>query len=166
MSNMTIEDPIQRLRDDHDAVLGVLDDFEAALFDLLGARPREAARRLRDGLAGLEVEVRKHGELEESILYPTLRKHVTTPTIEGLTDEHAEIRRAIELLAKALGDNADTAVTELHWLAVSVVDLLRRHMEREADVLFGLVAHELSGSEYESLAHAMHQYLHERPQSI
>jgi len=166
MSNTTVEDPIQRLRDDHDAVLGVLDDFEAALVDLLGSRPREAAQRLREGLEVLEIEVREHGELEESILFPTLRKNVAPPTIENLAEEHAEICRAIELFSSTLRAESNPPVTELHWLAVSVVDLLRRHMDRETDVLFELVAHELSGSEYESLAHAMHQFRHERPQSI
>jgi len=166
MSNMTVEDPIQRLRDDHDAVLGVLDDFEAALIDLLGARPQDAARRRRSGLEVLEVEIQEHGELEESILFPILRNHVAPHAIEHLANEHAEIRRAMELLANGLRAGTNPPVTELHWLAVAVVDLLRRHMDREADVLFVLVAHELSEPEYESLAHAMHQFLHGRPQSL
>jgi hemerythrin-like domain-containing protein len=166
MSNMTIEDPIQHLLEDHEKVLEVLDDFELAIVDLLGSCRAQAVQRLRDGLEILELEVHAHGKLEESILYPTLGRHLPAQTIETLAAEHTDIRWAMDLLASGLRRGKDAPVTELHWYAVAVVDLLRRHMEREGDVLFGLVSHVLSGSEYETLARAMHEFLHGRPQAV
>ena len=162
MSNSQIEDPIQRLHEDHDHVLEVMETIELAVADLrVGASP-SALQALRDSLAILEREVRAHAKLEESILYPALGRHLPPLTIETLCEEHSDIWWAMDLLAEGLREAREIRVAELRWHATSLVDLMRRHVEKENNVLFMIVSQMLSDSEYEALGRAMHEFLHGR----
>lgn len=156
-----IQDPIRHLREEHDAVLEVVDGLEVAVADLPGARRDEALGALREGLAFLEREVRRHAGVEEKVLYPALGKHVPNQTIEVMLEEHRDIWWAMDLLAKGL-EGGDRHLNEVRWHATALVDLLRRHVDKENNVLFMMVAQMLSDREYEDLARAMHQVLQTR----
>jgi hemerythrin-like domain-containing protein len=151
-----IQDPIRHLREEHDAVQEVVDGMEVAVADLLGARRDEAIRTLREGLAFLDREVRRHASVEEQVLYPALGKHVPSQTIEVMIEEHRDIWWAMDLLAKGL-EGGERHLNEVRWHATALVDLLRRHVDKENNVLFMMVAQMLSDREYEDLARAMHQ---------
>lgn len=166
MPRATLEDPIRLLRDDHDAVLRALDEFDATLFDLCGNRPAEAVRQLRDGLEVLASAVEGHQELAESVLLPILRDRLGTQTIETLVADHAQIRHALHRLAKGLAADANLPVSTMHWLAIIVVDRLERHMDRVADMLFDAIACDLPGAESEALARAMHAVFHGRRRAV
>lgn len=155
---MSLEDPIHRLRQDHDSTLEVVDRMELAVADLLGPRQAEAQATLRGGLEYLEKEVRDHSQMEEKILYPALRRHVPRQTIEIMLEEHQDLWWAMDLLGKALGA-AVPSVNEVRWQATALIDLMRRHIDKENNVLFMMVAQMLSDQEYHALAEALEQML-------
>jgi hemerythrin-like domain-containing protein len=161
---MNIEDPIHRLRQEHDATLEVVDSMELAVADLLGPRQEEAYATLRGGLEYLEREVREHGQVEEKVLYPALRRHVPRQTIEVMLEEHKDLWWAMDLLAKALAPPAPS-VNEVRWQGTALVDLLRRHIDKENNVLFMMVAQMLSDQEYRALAEALEHTLQARKQN-
>lgn len=161
---MSIEDPIRLLRQEHDRTLNVLDSMELAIADLLGARRSAAMAVLRGSLEYLEREVHAHGRLEEELLYPALARHVPRQTIDTMQEEHQDLWWAMDLLDKALAA-ADPSTNEMRWQGTAVVDLLRRHIDKENNVLFMMVAQMLSDQEYQELAHALDAVLHSRKQS-
>lgn len=148
-----IEDPIKLLRQDHDAVLDVLDGMEVAVADLAGPRRAEASQTLKQGLAFLEREVQRHVQLEEEVLYPALRRHVPATTIDIMLDEHGDVAWAMDLLGRALRNDH---MNEMRWHSTALVDLLRRHIDQENNVLFMMTSQMLSDAEYDDLARALH----------
>jgi hemerythrin-like domain-containing protein len=156
---MKLEDPIRLLREEHDRVLEVADSMEMAVADLQGPRRREAWTRLNDGLAFLETAIRGHQGIEETTLYPALARHAPQETIDVMLEEHADIGWAMDRLAKDLTKEASYR-SELRWHATALVDLLRRHIDKENNVLFMMVSQMLPDSEYDELARAIHALLH------
>jgi hemerythrin-like domain-containing protein len=154
-----IEDPIRLLRDEHDKVLDVLDRMEAAAADLQGTRRGEALDRLRQGLQWLEQEVRPHSRLEEETLYPALARHVPAQTVSAMIEEHGEIAWSLDLVGRGLA-GAGRPGGELRWQVTALVDQMRRHIDKENNVLFMMAAQMLSDHEYEGLARAIHALIH------
>lgn len=161
---MSLEDPIRLLRQEHDRALDVVDSMELAIADLLGARQSEALTVLRGGLEFLDHEVRAHGKREEEVLYPALGRHVPKQTIDTMLEEHQDLWWGMDQLGKALAA-ATPSVNEIRWQATAVVDLLRRHIDKENNVLFMMVAQMLSDQEYRDLARALDGVVHARKQS-
>ncbi len=159
-----IEDPVQLLREEHDRVLEVLDEMEIALTDLPGPGSAEALRTLAGGLQFLGPEVRAHAMLEEEVLYPTISRHVPALTLEVMKEEHRDIGWAMDLLAKGLAAG-ERSLGEVRWHATALVDLLRRHIDKENNALFLMVTQRLSDVEYEDLARVMHEVLAARRQT-
>jgi len=154
----SIEDPIRHLCNEHDDVLEMVDRMEIAADDLTGPRRAEALAVLREGLAFLKKEVVTHMRLEEEILYPALAKHVPVQLVTVLFEEHRDISRALASLEQGLGAGLQ-AKGELRLHATSVVDLMRRHVDKENNVLFMVAAQMLSGEEYEALTRALNAAL-------
>ena len=161
---MSLEDPIRLLRHEHDAVLEVVDGMELAVTELQGPHKGDALVTLRSGLDFLEKEVRAHGNVEEQVLYPALGRHVPRSTIEMMVEEHRDIWWALDLLGKALAI-AEPSINEVRWQTTALVDLLRRHVDKENNVLFMMVAQMLSNQEYEALARALEETLQAKKQS-
>jgi hemerythrin-like domain-containing protein len=159
-----IEDPVQLLREEHEKVLEVVDVMELAVADLLGPRRAESYRSLSDCLVFLEHEVRAHETLEEEVLYPSLGHHVPSLTLEVMTEEHRDIGWAMDRLAEGLRAG-DRSLGEVRWHAMTLVDLLRRHIDKENNALFLMVTQMLSDCEYEDLARVMHEVLAARRQT-
>lgn len=151
--SQSIEDPIRHLRDAHDSVLEMVDRMELAASDLFGPRRSEALAMLREGLDFLKQEVAGHMQLEESVLYPALAKHVPVQMVTVMLEEHREISWCLTRLAQSLEDERFRG--DLRWDAMSLVDLMRRHVDKENNVLFMMAAQMLSGDEYEDLAKAL-----------
>ena len=162
MKRSKIEDPIRHLRDEHDRVLAVVEAIEHAVVELQHGQTPTALSALRDGLAFLQREVRAHAALEESVLYPALGLHLPPLTIEALTEEHSDIWWAMDLLEEGLREECEIRVAELRWHATALVDLLRRHIDKENNVLGTMVSRPLSPAESASLANAMSEFLHAR----
>lgn len=155
-----LEDPIRLLRRDHDAVLDVLDGMECAVADVRGPRRNEALQSLRQGLEFLDREVGRHMQLEERGLYPALRRHVPAATVDVMLEEHRDIAWAMDLLRRALARDHEN---DIRWHATALVDLLRRHIDQENNVLFMMTAQMLSDAEYAELARALQALVEGKP---
>ena len=147
-------DPIRLLRSEHDAALDQLDRMELAVADLNSAHTQDALERIQRGLEFLEREVRAHGKMEEEVLYPALGRHVPKQTIETLLDEHKDLWCKMDLLANALRSK-QPPMNEVRWHAVALIDALRRHIDRENNMVFLMTAQMLSNEEYRDLAEAL-----------
>ena len=159
-----IEDPVQVLREEHDKVLDVLDTMEDAIAELPGPRRSEAFSSLAQALDILEHEVRSHDTLEEEVLYPSLGRHVPAMTLEVMMEEHRDIGWAMDRQTQGLAAG-ERAFGEVRWHATALVDLLRRHIEKENNAVFLTVTQMLSDREYEDLARVMHEVLAARRQT-
>jgi hemerythrin-like domain-containing protein len=149
-----VRDPIHLLKREHDATLAHLDRMELAVADLNGARRAEALDTLQQGLDFLEEEIRAHGQLEEEVLYPALGLHVPKQTVDVMLEEHKELWWEMDLLRSALRRREPPA-NEVRWHAIALIDLLRRHIDKENNVIFLMTAQMLSEQEYRDLAEAL-----------
>jgi hemerythrin-like domain-containing protein len=151
---MKLGDPIQVLKREHDSTLERVDSMELAVADLNGTRQKEALELLKSGLEFLEREVRVHGELEEEVLYPALGHHVPKQTIDVMLEEHKELWWEMDLLGNALRSK-QPPINEVRWHAIALIDLLRRHIDKENNVIFLMTAQMLSEEEYRDLSEAL-----------
>ncbi|UCE03670.1 MAG: hemerythrin domain-containing protein [Candidatus Latescibacterota bacterium] len=151
---MKVDDPIELLKREHDSTLERVDRMELAVADLNGARQKEALELLKNGLQFLENEVRAHGALEEEVLYPALGRHVPKQTIDVMLDEHKELWWEMDLLGNALS-RQNAPINEVRWHATALIDLLRRHIDKENNVIFLMTAQMLSEEEYRDLTAAL-----------
>ena len=151
---MKLQDPIHLLKEEHDATLAELERMELAVADLNGARRAQALQRLQGGLDFLHAAVRAHGEREEQVLYPVLGRHVPKQTVEVMLEEHKELWWEMDLLQAALR-RRDPPHNEVRWHAIALIDLLRRHIDKENNVIFLMTAQMLSEQEYRDLAEAL-----------
>ena len=149
-----IQDPIQLLRSEHDLALEHVDCMELAASELNTPRHTEALETLRHGLDYLVREVRAHGKTEEEILYPALGRHVPKQIIESLLDEHKELWWKMALLDDVLR-RKQPPPNEVRWHVVALIDSLRRHIDRENNMIFLMTAQMLSEREYGDLAEAL-----------
>lgn len=151
---MKLQDPIHLLKEEHDATLAELERMELAVADLNGARRAQALQTLQRGLDFLHAAVRAHGEREEQLLYPVLGRHVPKQTVEVMLEEHKELWWEMDLLQAALR-RLDPPHNEVRWHAIALIDLLRRHIDKENNVIFLMTAQMLSEQEYRDLAEAL-----------
>ena len=151
---MKTQDPIHLLREEHDATLAELERMEFAVADLNGARRAQAMQTLQQGLKFLDAAVRAHAEREEQLLYPVLGRHVPKQTVDVMLEEHRELWWEMDLLETAL-HRQDPPQAEVRWHAIALIDLLRRHIDKENNVIFLMTAQMLSEQEYRDLAQAL-----------
>jgi hemerythrin-like domain-containing protein len=151
---LQVGDPIQRLKREHDATLEQLDRMELAVTDLNGVRRNQAFQLLRSGLEHLEQEVRAHSALEEEVLYPALGRHVPKQTVDVMLQEHQELWWEMDQLDQALRSD-EIRTNEIRWHTIALLDLLRRHIDKENNVIFMMTAQMLSQQEYRDLGEAL-----------
>ena len=151
---MKVEDPIHLLRTEHDATLAQLDRMELTVADLNGARRKQALATLLEALNSLEREMRAHSRLEEELLYPALGLHVPKLTVGVMLEEHNELWWQMDQLRSAL-THRDPSANAVRWHAIALFDLLRRHLDKENNVIFLMTAQMLSEQEYRGLAEAL-----------
>ncbi len=162
---MSFKDPIALLGHEHDEALAALDRLEAGARDVEAPGARIAVEQ---AVGFLDREVRGHNEREEQVLFPVLERYL--PADAGPTAVmRAEHRLLWDLLGKlraALagapsgGAKPDTAPVRETGLAI--VDLLRRHIEKENAVLFPMAKQMLSPAEMEEVAGGMERLIGER----
>ncbi len=148
------QDPIQLLKAEHDAALEQVERMELAASELNTPRQQEALESLRRGIDYLEREVRAHGKLEEEVLYPALGRHVPKQIVESLIDEHKELWWKMDLLDNVL-QRKQPPMNEVRWHAVALIDAMRRHIDKENNMVFLMAAQMLSEKEYGDLAEAL-----------
>ncbi|MBI1723908.1 MAG: hemerythrin domain-containing protein [Gemmatimonadetes bacterium] len=134
-------DPLLRFEAEHEEALAVLDRLADAALALRRGEPAwQHLATVRDVHATLTHAVRTHNDKEEHALFPLLGDQAPSAVF---IDEHRTLRALEHELAAAL-DGSDPM--RLAHVALSIVELLRAHIERENTVLFPL-ARTLLGNE-------------------
>ena len=127
-----MNDPIRRFETEHDEALHVLTSVEAAADGLMASeRVERHLKTLREAHRFLSTAVRQHNEDEERSLFRVLGDDAP---VAIFIEEHRVLRQLEDQLLAALdgGSPRDAAPR----IAFDLVDLLRRHIERENTVLF------------------------------
>lgn len=115
-TKMNEEDAITILKNDHDKVKGLFEEFEKA--EDLRTKKKIAAEAI--------MELKIHAEIEEKIFYPFVRNGVEKDLMNEADEEH----HVAKLLIAEL-DNMDA--TESHWEAKFTVlaENIRHHIREE-----------------------------------
>ncbi len=143
--------PIDELKQEHQAVLTALRILEEATAKSGGA---EAADRVLDieqllGFFKVFVDLCHHGK-EEKLLFPALEQIGVSREggpIGVMLAEHDLGRINMSGMQSALGkirSGDNRAAGALQKSAVAYIDLLRRHIDKEDNVLFQIAAAQLS----------------------
>ncbi|MGD2216628.1 MAG: hemerythrin domain-containing protein [Gemmatimonadales bacterium] len=138
---MNTGDVLERFEAEHDDALAALEKMEAAAFSLSsGASRTEVLANLREGQAYIATVLRRHNDEEERALFSVLGGRAPT----GLFIAHHAALRGLqaELLGALEAANVQTAAS----VALSIVQLLRSHIDRENTALFPM-ARRLLGAE-------------------
>jgi hemerythrin-like domain-containing protein len=123
------------LRDEHQEVYALLNELE----DMTSYAGE--LKILENAMAILMAEVGLHATLEEKLLFPALRPHTgTTELFAELQADHQEFRHALEQIADA--EDVKQALNAIP----EILDMARRHFQKEDEVLYPL-AEELLGDE-------------------
>lgn len=106
----------------------------------------EKAHSIRaQALETYELLIQGHFEVEESVLFPAVRRRLPDlALVDELTAEHQSLRRAFENLASLSG--ADL-IAALHCLGGDI----ERHVRKEERVLFQTIQEELEEPLFEAL---------------
>ena len=153
---MQIENPIQHLRREHDEALEVLGRLEVALRSLPAP---SALDTVQQSIAFLDEEVRGHNQREEECLFPVLETVLPPagPTAVMRT-EHREFWSLLQALGAACREvPLQPLVTQETGLML--VDLLRRHINKENRILFVMAQQLLSPEAMAQVARKMEERL-------
>ena len=139
-------DAIKLLKKDHKEVNALFAKFEA-----LTERAHKSKRMIADKIC---MELTAHAMIEEKIFYPAVKRAsegVKDDVLEAF-EEHAIVKRLVaEIKAMSEEDERfDAKVTVL-------MELVRHHVEEEADELFPKVKKLIDAAELESMGEKMEQ---------
>ena len=148
------EHPVAVLRDEHRLMLTVVDAMERESRRMLagGAVEPEFWRRVVEFLE--HFLDRLHHEKEESVLFPELERlglAAKMESVEALSAEHAEGRRAMRTILEAL---ARRDASRLAHASIGFCRRERQHIVREEDQLLPAVLHSLAPEQAARLAQA------------
>ena len=121
-------DALTLLRDDHQQVLALFEQFETATPTTLDDRRRVLAERVCEFLS-------VHAQIEEEIFYPAVRTVIEEQ--ELLDDAEVEHAVAKDLIEQIQTMDADEALYDAKVRVLA--EYVRHHIQTEEDELFGLV---------------------------
>jgi heavy metal translocating P-type ATPase len=133
----------QRLKVQHDATLGVVEQIRAVADGLSTQEPELAAAHTL--LGRLEAEVVPHERADEALLVPLVARALgSTAATAAMSRTHAEIEHQVGRLRRLLNDLSDDTVTpedvvELRRLLYGLYAVLRLHNAQEEEGAFSLV---------------------------
>jgi hemerythrin-like domain-containing protein len=150
------EQAFQSFRDDHRNVLARLATVEARLAATGAAAPAAAEEpALRELVRHLDAQFATHMRDEENVLFPALAAALpeTAAGLDGLRDEHTELRQMLADIATLLDQGPSAARDErLHVQMRDFIDLLRLHVHKEEDAVFRVASRVLPEDEARALA--------------
>ena len=117
-------DALALLKKDHDEIKGMLKDLEDTT--------ERAVKTREAGFARLRFTLVTHEQMEETVLYPALKKHAETK------DMVLEAYEEHDVVDKVLGDLERTAFDDESWHAKLKVmsENLHHHIEEEEQEMF------------------------------
>ena len=133
----------QRLKAEHEATLGVVEQIRAVA-DALSTQER-GVQPVRALLETLDSDLLPHERADEELLVPLVARALGgTAATAALSRTHAEIEHQVSRLRRLLGDLDDDAVqpedvVELRRLLYGLYGVLRLHNAQEDESAFSLV---------------------------
>jgi hemerythrin-like domain-containing protein len=161
-----VDHPITLLRREHDEALAVLYQLEAAVRALtmpgVSGRSHLDLGAIEKPIAFLDEEVRAHNEREEESLFPVLERYLppSGPTAV-MRFEHREFWNLLSALQAAVRESPPSPST-ICERGLAVVDLLRRHIEKENGILFPIAEQLLSSEDMSGVARKMEKLIDAR----
>jgi len=151
-----IANPIQQFRQEHAEALEVLDRLAVALQQLSSA---DAMNTAHEAIVFLEGELRAHNEREEECLFPILETVLPSPGPTAvMRAEHREIWNLVSALKLSMQQAPPTPLVARET-GLMLVDLLRRHIDKENGILFPMAQQLLSSEAMSSVARGMEAML-------
>ncbi len=152
----------QRLHDEHQSTLSILNDLEAAIL----ARPQDQPMDLADApqratlerfIHVVDRDVSRHFDFEEDALFPILRGRGAGDMADMLTGEHAAIKPLANRLKAIAAHALRHGFNALTWgeFRTSVIDLMDReafHIQKEEMGMVRVLAYFLDDAQDAALA--------------
>lgn len=114
-------DALSILKNDHDRVKQLFDDFEGADAPRRSAIARQICQ-----------ELKVHAQIEEEILYPTARNAIEdADLVDEAVEEHAEAKQLIAQIEAAGGD-----MQEIQGRVEELREAIEHHVEEEETEMF------------------------------
>lgn len=136
-------DAFTLLKNDHKTV--------AALFEKIEPTTERAVKTREEAFGKLKEELEVHAHIEETILYPVLKKEAETRdiTFEGVEEHH--------VIKTLLAELARMAVDSEEWTAKTKVlqENVDHHVEEEETKMFKLAREVLSKDQIEDLGNRL-----------
>jgi hemerythrin-like domain-containing protein len=151
-------DPITILTEDHHKGLKRLEDLErAAGYIKENGFSFDAFTQIAEAIEYINLEIRRHNEIEEKYLFPLLDRHVNGPS-HIMHNEHRELWKLFSRLLESVEDVQEgriyaTTIWELVESSRSIVAMLSEHIRKENEVLFPMARKLLTKEEYEQVRH-------------
>lgn len=158
---MRVRDPILHLREEHEHALAALDRLERGSKNLGSAS--DALEIIREALLFVDHEVRRHNEREEKVLFPRLGEE--KGPIEVMLQEHRDLWENLDQLQSvihtAMGDplGGRQYFDGIRVSSLSIVSLLREHIDKENQILFRVADELLSPEVKLQMAEEMEQLI-------
>lgn len=147
-------DPIDALYDEHEAALRELQRLRTAAQRL---DEPDALPEMETALRFLEVEIRAHNQWEEDHLFPKLELllgpsgpcEMMRVEHRLLWDHYARVEPLVDAAKRGTAGADERA--QLTRAALSIVDLLEQHIEKENEVLFPMAKRMLRPADFDAM---------------
>jgi iron-sulfur cluster repair protein YtfE (RIC family) len=131
------------LRGEHGAYYGLFQQIESL------AEEVEILAQIQNATIALNAEILSHAKLEERLLIPALRPHLSHDAlITAMCDEHVEMDQSLEHV-----EDAQTLEDAVDWIRYCV-GFAREHFQKEEQILFPLADKVLGREVLEKLGQA------------
>jgi iron-sulfur cluster repair protein YtfE (RIC family) len=176
---MTVESPLDRLRDDHAAATQAVKLVADLVADLSGSAPTswpDVGGRLKSGAAELGRILLQHFRLEEEALFPQVRAmmsegapavDILSQFLDGEADDdltaHFLMRSRLRELTSVLdagqqaGGLAADQLAAIRTTTNLLTDILRRHADKEHRLIFPMIERMLDAAQMAEVAERMGQ---------
>ncbi|MHB8481925.1 MAG: hemerythrin domain-containing protein [Nitrospiria bacterium] len=146
-------DIVRHLEEDHKRIIKKVNQLPSALL-----KAKQNLDTLLTISNDLEKELTRHEKIEDDLLFPALRGKISVPTLQSLTEEHAESKKARHLFIAAiaevnqLGENKPPErIKEMSNHGYKLMRILSTHLTREDQLLFPMAKSILSIEQSEEL---------------
>ncbi len=146
-------DIVKHLEEDHKRIIKTINQLPAALLKV-----KQSLETLLTVSHDLEKELTRHEKIEDDLLFPALREKISEQTLQTLTNEHAESKKARDLFMAVLAEvnhlgknSPPEKIKEMSNHGYKLMRILSTHLTREDQLLFPMAKSILSNELSEEL---------------
>ena len=146
-------DIIKHLEEDHKRIIKKINQLPGSLL-----KAKQSLEPLLDLSDDLEKELTRHEKIEDELLFPALREKISEQTLQTLTNEHVESKKARDLFITAIAEvksleetRTPEKIKEMSNHGYKLMRILSTHLTREDQLLFPMAQSILSKEQSEEL---------------